>query len=63
LPEKFLDFYESNGRMVWKNKMKDWKACVRTRENRETSNNKNFRNWKEKMQYEKSESRQNFTFM
>lgn len=28
-PEKFLDFYESKGWMVGKNKMKDWKAAVR----------------------------------
>ncbi len=29
-PEKFLSHYESNGWMVGKNKMKDWKAAVRT---------------------------------
>lgn len=28
--EKFVDFYESKGWMVGKNKMKSWKACVRT---------------------------------
>jgi len=28
--EQFIDFYESKGWMVGKNKMKDWKACVRT---------------------------------
>ena len=28
--QKFIDFYESKGWMVGKNKMKDWKACVRT---------------------------------
>ena len=28
--ENFLDFYESKGWMVGKNKMKDWKAAVRT---------------------------------
>lgn len=32
--EKFIDFYESKGWMVGKNKMKDWKACVRTWESR-----------------------------
>ena len=32
-PSKFIDFYESKGWMVGKNKMKDWKACVRTWEN------------------------------
>lgn len=29
-PEVFIDFYESKGWMVGKNKMKDWKATVRT---------------------------------
>lgn len=33
--EKFFDFYESKGWMVGKNKMKDWKACVRTWEKTE----------------------------
>lgn len=32
--ESFIDFYESKGWMVGKNKMKDWKACVRTWEQR-----------------------------
>ena len=29
-PESFVDFYESKGWMVGKNKMTDWKASVRT---------------------------------
>ena len=29
-PQVFVDFYESKGWMVGKNKMKDWKACIRT---------------------------------
>ena len=29
-PQKFIDFYESKGWMVGKNRMKDWKASVRT---------------------------------
>ena len=29
-PQHFYDFYESKGWLVGKNKMKDWKACVRT---------------------------------
>lgn len=29
-PQTFIDFYESKGWMVGKNKMKDWKASVRT---------------------------------
>ena len=28
--EQFIDFYAAKGWMVGKNKMKDWKACVRT---------------------------------
>lgn len=31
--ERFIDYYNSNGWMVGKNKMKDWKAAVRTWEN------------------------------
>lgn len=34
-PERFIDFYQSKGWMVGKNKMKDWKAAVRTWEQRE----------------------------
>ena len=29
IPERFVDHYESNGWMVGKNKMRDWKATVR----------------------------------
>lgn len=32
-PETFINFYESKGWFVGKNKMKDWRACVRTWEN------------------------------
>ena len=32
---QFIDFYQSKGWMVGKNKMKDWKACVRTWEKRD----------------------------
>ena len=38
--ERFIDFYESKGWMVGKNKMKDWKACVRTWEKRDSRVNK-----------------------
>ena len=34
-PEAFIDFYASKGWMVGKNKMKDWRACVRTWEKRD----------------------------
>ena len=33
--EAFIDFYESKNFYIGKNKMKDWKACVRTWERRE----------------------------
>ena len=33
--QQFIDFYTTKGWMVGKNKMKDWKACVRTWERRE----------------------------
>lgn len=35
--ETFIDFYSSKDWMIGKNKMKDWKACVRTWERREKS--------------------------
>lgn len=39
-PEAFIAFYESKGWMIGKNKMKDWKACVRTWEKRKTPEQK-----------------------
>lgn len=36
-PQSFLNHYESNGWMRGKNKIKDWKACVRTWENNSNS--------------------------
>ena len=38
--EAFYDFYESKGWCVGKNKMKDWKACVRTWEKRSDTQTK-----------------------
>ena len=38
--ENFIDFYSSKGWMVGKNKMKDWKACVRTWARRDKKDNK-----------------------
>jgi len=29
-PQRFIDFYSAKGWMIGKNKMKDWKAAVRT---------------------------------
>ena len=37
--EHFVDYYTSNGWMVGKNRMKDWKAAVRTWSRKETPNN------------------------
>ena len=37
--ERFVDYYTSNGWMVGKNHMKDWKAAVRTWSRKETPNN------------------------
>ena len=37
--ERFVDHYESNGWMVGKNKMKDWKASVRNWSRKEKANN------------------------
>lgn len=34
-PQKFVDFYSSKGWMIGKNKMRDWKAAVRTWERAE----------------------------
>lgn len=36
-PQKFIDFYESKGWLVGKSPMKDWKACIRTWEQRSTA--------------------------
>ena len=33
-PQEFVDYYEAKGWMIGKNKMKDWKAAVRTWENK-----------------------------
>ena len=38
--EQFYDFYQTKGWMVGKNKMKDWKACVRTWERNAKKNDK-----------------------
>ena len=34
-PQRFIDYYQSNGWMVGKNRMKDWMAAVRTWEQRD----------------------------
>lgn len=37
-PERFIDFYSAKGWMIGRNKMKDWKAAVRTWERKDKSN-------------------------
>jgi hypothetical protein len=37
-PNKFYDFYESKGWKIGKEPMKDWQACIRTWEQKDTSN-------------------------
>ena len=41
--ETFCDFYESKDWLIGKNKMKSWKACVRTWEKSSRNNNTNDR--------------------
>lgn len=36
-PQRFIDYYQSNGWKVGKNQMKDWKAAVRTWEQRDAA--------------------------
>ena len=43
-PQRFIDYYESNGWKVGKNKMKDWQASVRTWERRESKDGKDSSN-------------------
>jgi hypothetical protein len=38
--QRFVDYYTSNGWLVGKNKMKDWRAAVRTWERSNTSSSK-----------------------
>lgn len=39
-PNQFINFYESKGWMIGKNKMKDWKACIKTWEQRSNPSKK-----------------------
>ena len=41
-PEQFVNFYESKGWKIGKEKMKDWKACVRTWEKRNKISKPNY---------------------
>jgi hypothetical protein len=54
--ETFIDFYESKGWMVGKNKMKDWKAAVRTWERNNGRKNANEgKNRQAKIEYTEEE--------
>ena len=51
--ETFVDFYESKGWMVGKNKMKDWKAAVRTWErNRSSRGKQDVPDWEKELMQE-----------
>lgn len=58
-PQTFVDFYQGKGWMVGKNKMKDWKAAVRTweknRENSKTNYSSKPNQFRQFPQREKSE--------
>lgn len=56
-PEKFWNHYESNGWMICKNKMKDWKAALR-KWNADENNNSNTNKFKNN-QNERNEPRVN----
>jgi len=43
-PERFINFYASKGWMIGKNKMKDWKAAVRTWESKDTPKTEKWNN-------------------
>lgn len=43
-PIKWIDFYSAKGWMIGKNKMKDWKAAVRTWENNKSNNSNGTKN-------------------
>ena len=49
--QRFIDFYESKGWMVGKNKMKDWKAAIRTWEQRDKESPKPRKQDYEQRQY------------
>ena len=62
-PQAFIDFYESKGWMIGKNKMKEWQACVRTWErgsfkrgssNTNTNHPSNWRGVNDKVKHELS---------
>lgn len=57
-PQAFVDYYESNGWHVGKNKMKDWKAAVRTWERNRNNNCYGNKQGKEVTTYESESTAQ-----
>ena len=51
-PQRFIDYYQSNGWKVGKNPMKDWKAAVRTWEQRDAAPKKEDNDKEIRQQYE-----------
>lgn len=56
----FYDFYESKNWYVGKNKMKDWKACVRTWEQRQERKTNNFNVFEEILKEDQYEQTGNY---
>ena len=55
-PQAFIDFYESKGWMIGKNKMKDWKAAIRTWEQRSNAPKKEDNDKEIRKHYENARS-------
>lgn len=58
--EAFYDFYESKNWYVGKNKMKDWKACVRTWEQRDKSKSDTYKSKANKLEEEQQRIKESF---
>lgn len=58
-PQRFIDYYEARGWLIGKNKMKDWKAAVRTWE-RSGYNNSSSRSPAPQQQKQMSTTAENF---
>lgn len=53
-PKRFYNFYESKNWMIGKNKMKNWKACIRTWEQRDKTDKQELPSWFDK-EYKRDE--------
>jgi len=58
--EAFYDFYESKNWYVGKNKMKDWKACVRTWEQRDKSKSDTYKSKANQLEEEQQRIKESF---